>query len=189
MNNNSNLSNDAVKYINEFDCILNRMIECMSNVELSDSISKNFIMQMIPHHRAAIEMCENLLKYTTNIPLQNVACNIIKEQTEGIENMQCIEDRCANLCNCSDDLCLYQKRFNSISKNMFSKMENSLRSNNINANFISEMIPHHRGAIEMCNNALCFEVCSGLKPILRRIISSQSRGIRQMQNIMRHINR
>lgn len=38
----------------------------MTGVCLTDSISGNFIMQMIPHHTAAIEMSANILKYTTD---------------------------------------------------------------------------------------------------------------------------
>lgn len=53
------------------------MIQGMTSPELSCSISHNFIVQMIPHHRAAIEMSHNLLCYTTDIALQNIAVNTI----------------------------------------------------------------------------------------------------------------
>ncbi len=49
----------------------------MSNAKLTNSISHNFIVQMIPHHEAAIEMSENILKYTSNDSLQNIASNKI----------------------------------------------------------------------------------------------------------------
>lgn len=40
------------------------MIQGMTDDELDESISHNFIVQMIPHHKAAIEMSQNLLQYT-----------------------------------------------------------------------------------------------------------------------------
>ena len=53
------------------------MIQQMNSAQLSNSISYNFIVQMIPHHKAAIEMSCNLLQYTTLVPLQEIALNII----------------------------------------------------------------------------------------------------------------
>ncbi len=50
------LSNVTENYLSEFYCILDRMIESITEAELTDSISHNFIVQMIPHHRAAIGM-------------------------------------------------------------------------------------------------------------------------------------
>lgn len=58
------------------------MIQGMTEAELTGSISDNFIVQMIPHHRAAIEMSGNILKYTTSIPLQEIALGIISGADE-----------------------------------------------------------------------------------------------------------
>ena len=70
--------NGYIRYLNRFYSILDRMIQDMTNARLGNSISVNFMTQMIPHHRAAIEMSQNLLQYTTNIPLQNIALQIVK---------------------------------------------------------------------------------------------------------------
>ena len=70
------------RYLCCFYEILDEMIDGMTKAELTDSISHNFIVQMIPHHRAAIEMSHNILNYTTNIPLQDIALQIISEQTK-----------------------------------------------------------------------------------------------------------
>ena len=87
MNYDKKLSNVTKIYIGYFFKILETMIDSMTNVTLNQSISHNFIVQMIPHHQAAIEMSRNILKYTTFIPLQNIALNIVSEQTKSIENM------------------------------------------------------------------------------------------------------
>lgn len=174
-------------YLCRFDQILTEMISGMTGVELTDSISHNFIVQMIPHHKAAIEMSENILNYTTCLPLQNIASNIIVEQTKSIENMQTILCECGELLNSSQDVCIYQKRVQQIMQNMFTKMSNACADNNINANFMREMIPHHKGAIQMSENALHYEICPELVPILQAIISSQRRGVREMEGLLRCI--
>lgn len=178
------LSNVTKKYLCRFDEILKNMIEEMTDSQLTDSISHNFIVQMIPHHRAAVEMSENLLKYTTLVPLQNIAQNIITEQTKSIENMKSILEQCSNLSDSRDELCCYQKSFNSISSTMFCKMQNVPSVNNINCNFIREMIPHHEGAIQMSENALRYSICPQLIPILDSIIVSQQKGVCQMKKLL-----
>ncbi len=182
------LSDVTKTYLSRFHCVLDEMIESMTTAELTDSISHNFIVQMIPHHKAAIEMSENILKYTTLVPLQEIAKNIIEEQTKSIENMREIEYECGECINPKRDVCLYQRGVNQIMRTMFNGMENAITTNNINANFMREMIPHHRGAIEMSHNALRYDICGGLRPILNAIITSQQKGIMRMRQLLKYVN-
>lgn len=181
------LSNVTKDYLSEFHCILDDMIKGMTNAELSDSISHNFIVQMIPHHEAAIRMSENLLKYTTFIPLQDIALRIISEQKKSIADMQKAACSCGKLINSDQDICLYRRRTDLIMNQMFGKMETACSDNNVNGNFMREMIPHHRGAVEMSENALQYNICPELVPILEAIITSQKRGIAQMQQLLKCI--
>lgn len=179
------LSEVAKKYLCCFYEILDDMIKGMTHVELTDSLSHNFIVQMIPHHEAAIRMSQSILQYTTFVPLQSIAQNIIKEQTESIENMRKAMQCCDTLINSFEDICLYQRRFEQITQTMFSDMRNAPATNNLNANFMREMIPHHKGAIRMSENALRFSICPELNPILQAIITSQKRGVREMERLLR----
>ena len=184
MDHSSQLSNVTKEYLETYYCILDEMMRGMTDVSLTDSISCNFIIQMIPHHKAAIEMCQNLLKYTTNIPLQNIACGIIDEQTKSIRNMEQIQHFCSRLVNCDRDLQLYQRRMDQIMQTMFDRMEHARVTNQLNADFMWAMIPHHMGAVEMSKNTLQYDICPSLRPILEAIITSQERGIRQMRRLL-----
>lgn len=176
-------SNNTLQYLSCFEGILDRMIDNMTNARLDDSISHNFIVQMIPHHQAAIEMSHHLLQYTTLIPLQDIALDIINEQTKSIQNMQEVLNSC-QVTSTTQDLQQYQMNFNEITRVMFSGMRNASSTNNININFMNEMIPHHEGAIEMSQNALCYPIDGGLKPILDAIITSQTKGVRQLKALL-----
>lgn len=187
MNCKCELSNVAKDYLNTFYSILNTMIDGMTSAELSDSISHNFIVQMIPHHRAAIEMSENLLRYTTCIPLQSIALQIIEEQTKSIENMQAILCECSEMVNDSTSVRSYQCEVNRIMNIMFCGMESAPSTNRINANFMQEMIPHHKGAIALSQNTLCYDICPELVPILDAIITSQEKGVKQMERLLHSI--
>lgn len=175
------------EYLNAFQNIFEKMKRGMMEAELTDSISENFIVQMIPHHRAAIEMSRNLLRYTTCIPLQNIAIGIVEEQTKSIEDMRAIQDQCGKRKNPREEVCHYQQRMNRIMCTMFEDMGRARATNRINADFMREMIPHHRGAVEMSRNALRYNICAGLVPILNAIISSQEKGILEMQCLLEEI--
>jgi len=189
MNRHCQLSHVTEDYLAAFYCILDEMIEKMTQASLCDSISHNFITQMLPHHRAAIRMSENILKYTTFVPLQNIAQNIISEQTKSIEDMKGILCQCEKCCNSECDLQAYTQRTCHIMHTMFTNMHNSCATNNLNASFMREMIPHHMGAVEMSENARRFCICPGLVPVIDAIIVSQKKGIRQMQQLLRCICR
>ncbi len=182
---NDELSIVTKEYLSRFYEILNEMIQGMTEAELTDSISHNFIVQMIPHHQAAIEMSKNLLQYTTFVPLQNIALRIISEQTKSIENMLQIKESCSQQLNTPQDVQLYQRKVDNILKTMFSEMGNAYAGNQINIDFMREMIPHHEGAIRMSKNALQYDICPGLKPILHAIIQSQEKGVMQMKQLLR----
>lgn len=184
MNQQCRFSNVTTNYLNIFQAILDEMILGMTSASLTDSISHNFIVQMIPHHRAAIEMSRNLLRFTTNIPLQDIATRIITEQTKSIQDMLRIAAGCSQLKNSPQDLYLYQHRMRQIMKNMFADMRNAPASNDINISFIYEMVPHHKGAIAMSETTLDYPICPELVPILQAIIRSQKMGVEQMEKLL-----
>lgn len=181
------LSRNTASYLERFQAILKEMIEQMSDAKPTQSISGSFIKQMIPHHQAAIEMSQNLLLYTTDIPLQNIALGIISEQKKSIENMMAAYEKCSALNNTPQELTAYQMENDSIIEEMFYEMRSARTDNNLNANFIWEMIPHHRGAVRMSENALKHCLCPELVPILEAIIASQKKGIRQMRQLLRQM--
>lgn len=177
------LSLNTQSYLAEYNAILARMASRMETAELNGSISGSFIRQMLPHHEAAIEMSRNLLRYTTDLSLQRVAQNIITEQTRSIEAMRRVRSTCANTQNTPQSAARYASCVTGIVGNMLSAMETARAVNSIDLNFISEMLPHHEGAIRMSRLALRFSLCPGLVPILNDIVASQSRGVRELREI------
>lgn len=126
----------AAEYLRRYREILDTMIDEMTNAQLGCSISQNFIMQMIPHHRAAIEMSRNLLEHSRFRPVRCIAENIITSQTKSIENMQSALECCSQVKNCSQELCGYQRRFRDITGIMFEQMKGSCTTGCIAADFM-----------------------------------------------------
>ena len=174
--------NNGCDYLKTYTSITRKMITRMMGVTPVDNVSQTFIMQMIPHHQAAIEMSNNLLKYTKNCQLKRIAENIISSQTKSIENMQCIYNKCCDSKVSDGALLDYQMNFQRIVASMFCNMSWARWNGNIDCSFLYEMIPHHEGAIAMSHNAVKQCICPELEPVLQTIISSQTRGVQEMQN-------
>lgn len=181
----SKFSLETRRYLCRFYQILDEMIAKMTGAELTCSISRNFIVQMIPHHETAIQMSCNLLEYSECAPVREIAQNIIEEQAKSIENMQDILDCCSMCRNSQREWNGYQECFCQISQRMFRQMRAAVSTDQIDANFMREMIPHHEGAIRMSENVLRYPICPELIPILQAIVTSQRRGVRQMEQLLR----
>ncbi len=184
MHNPCSFHTSTKDYLTVFYGILDKMIHEMEQACLTDSISRNFIVQMIPHHRAAISMSENLLQYTVCGPLQEIASDIITQQTQSISDMCHVLECCQEYPNSCQDLQLYQRHFHTITQTMFRKMDTAPATNDIADTFMREMIPHHKGAVQMSENALRYCICPELVPILNAIITSQTEEIREMQRLL-----
>lgn len=171
------------QYLSRFDQILWEMTTKMLTSPTTNNITINFIRTMIPHHQAAIYMCENLLKYTTYCPLQDIARRIIRLQTQGIEQMKNIARTTTGYENTWIDVNNYTNQFKQIVNEMVQRMKNSSRTININYNFVNEMIPHHEGAIAMCNNLLKYRIDPRLREVANSIIRFQSQGVKELKEI------
>lgn len=174
---------DVNTYLSIFDQILYTMSSKMFEEFKTESITINFIDCMIPHHQAAIYMCENLLQYTQNRDLKRIASNIIQTQEKGIREMIKIRNTTSYLYNSDIDMYRYLEEYLSITEEMVNRMSNSPRCFNIDLDFINEMIPHHEGAIKMCHNLLMFSIDPRLARVAENIIQEQSRGVEELYHV------
>ena len=91
------------------------------------------------------------------------------------------------ICRLSDNTKRYLEHFYCILDEMTAAMTGAELTESISYDFIIQMIPHHRGAIRMSENALHYSICPELLPILEAIICSQKKGVREMEHLLRCI--
>ena len=75
------------EYLEIFNQILEGMIEDLERVE-DENIDRAFLIQMICYNEGIIKMAQNLLNYTANIEVQDIAQKIIDRHTKEILYLQ-----------------------------------------------------------------------------------------------------
>jgi uncharacterized protein (DUF305 family) len=60
----------------------------LETLKNAPDFDKEFIRQMIPHHRMAVQMSQMIAKKTTKPQIRNLAKSIIKSQTAEIRQME-----------------------------------------------------------------------------------------------------
>lgn len=76
------------EFVNTEKADMNKMMKDMSDVKLSSNIDDDYLMGMIPHHQGAIDASKNLLKYSKNQTIREIAQRIIQAQEKEIEEFK-----------------------------------------------------------------------------------------------------
>lgn len=183
MNTNSYMESPINTYQQTFSAILQTMIQDMLKPIPLNSISDTFIRQMIPHHIAALEMSRNITQYHVDPSIKNMAMAIINNQTANIEALMQAGSSCRYVLNTESEIFQYQQEFLKIISSMFYKMAHPQKTDNLNCLYISEMLPHHEGAIKMSENLLRYPICTQLIPLAQNIITDQTKNIGQLTQL------
>ncbi len=184
MKNTCLLSEDSKTYLCCFYQSLDEMVQGMTTAGLTQSISHNFIVQTVPHCRAAIQMSNNLLRFTENSAARHIAQRLIEQNSQGVDQMEEALAACSQLTNPQVDLRLYQRRMDLIYREMYTNMGSAPESNALAAVFMREMIPHCQGAVRMAETALKYDVSTELVPILRATVTQQRQNLGQMRRFL-----
>ena len=181
------LSDPSKRYLCCYYQILDEMIQGITTAKLTRSLSHNVIVQMIPHHQAAVRMCRNLLQYSDDGAVRRLAQRITDQQTQGLQAMEGLLADCGQPANPQMDLRLCHRRTELILRELFSQMGSAPEGNRLDLVFLRQMIPHHLGAARMAQNTLRYQVATGLAPVLRSTIDTHCKEVRQMRALLRRM--
>ncbi|MEH6943288.1 DUF305 domain-containing protein [Bacillus sp. JJ722] len=182
------LSEKEQAYIDNHKSILQVMKEKMDRVPKTGDPSLDFLYEMIPHHEAAVSMAENVLKYGSNKQVKKLAMAIVQEQLEDIAQMEALLAKLKK--NPQVDKTKeaeYLKGYNAAHKQMMEAMESAESTGNIDKDFLTEMIPHHEGAINMASNILNYTNNEEVKAIAQKIITVQQAQLKEMKQLLQSI--
>lgn len=85
---NKNISKDYAVFHDKSKETMNNMMSKMSSMTVSGDIDVDFIKAMIFHHEGAIQSAKDVLDYTKNNDIKDIAKNIIQMQEQEIRKMK-----------------------------------------------------------------------------------------------------
>ncbi len=178
-----NNANQAAAQLQSFYTILDALIDDVTQNPIGRSISQDFINQILPYHRAAIDIAASLLEYTDYMPARDIAMQIISQQTDLITALQRIEEECAEQRSSRLQTQQYQQEVWMLLANILLEMVDAPTGQRIECNFINQMLPQQRGAVRLAQAALNRAICQPLVPLLQSAITAQQNTIRQLETL------
>ena len=178
------LSDEAKRYLCCYYQILDEMIQGVSAAKLTQSISQNTVVQLLPHNRAAVRLCRNILETSNDGSLRRLAQRIAARTAEAAEQLEAELPDAVQLTSPPMDLRLCQRRMDLIFREMYTQMRAVPDGNQLDVLFLRQMIPQRQGGLRAARTALRYEVSTGLAPILRSAIDAQSREVGQLRTLL-----
>lgn len=171
-------------YLDEQATIISDMLENM-RVKESGSAELDFLISMIPHYEASIDLSKSyLLLGGTNNKLKSLANEIIKEQTEEIENMrELIQEIQKSGITGPEKEKDYLEIYNKMISSHQHITEETEASNTVEKAYIEGMVIHHQMAVDMANAILKYSSHHEILDIAEDILEMQKEEINQMEEI------
>ena len=155
------------------------------NIQMTGSIDRHFIEQMIPHHDGAIAMAKLALKKKTNQEIKILAVELVEAQNKEIEDMQSWYKNWfgKNVPEASASI-MGGGMMSGSGMHMGGQGDVKILENaaDFDKAFIEAMIPHHQLAIMMAQMLKSGTSRPEMLALADNIIESQSKEIQEMQS-------
>lgn len=184
MENTCLLSEASRSYLCRYYQILDEMVQNINTARLTQNISHNFIVHTIPIQRAAADLCQNLLDTDSGgRAVRALAQTILLRQGQSAAELEQALPACTQPTECQRDLQLYQRRAGLILRDASTRMASAPDGNRLGAVFLGQILPCHRGAVQLARSALRYGAAQELTPILYTIIRQRSQELARIQDL------
>jgi uncharacterized protein (DUF305 family) len=163
--------------------------QMMGSFDEEEPFDLQFIDQMIMHHQGAIMSSEHMISDSDRPELRQLAENIQESQSEQIEQMQEWRGEWYGDDAGQNSGMMDQSQMDGMMGDgmMGGSMQGMMGGDTADAMFLRMMIPHHRLAIDMSEEALDEAEHPELKKLAQTIIDEQSAEIELMQGYLEEI--
>jgi len=161
-----------------FQDIMMSMEKKMMETPMTDNVDKDFASMMIEHHKGAIEMANAYLSAASNGKFSEMANTIVSAQTQEIEQLKAVRE---DVKTSIKDKAGSKELMNSMDMMPASGSE----SMNIDQQFATMMIAHHKGAIKMADIELKRGENEKLKKMAQQMKDDQKKEIDQFEDFLK----
>lgn len=177
---------NQVAHENVFLKMMDSMMVDMNAVPLDASVEGNFLRQMIPHHRGAVEMAKYEMDNGTNREMIQLAKNIFTEQQGEITKMNALLELYP-FKQGEQPSPEYKKAMDDVMMKMMkdTPSEKDLEGKSIDCAFAMVMLPHHQAAVGMAKVLLKLSPQGQVATYAAGIVSDQQKEIQQMTEFVK----
>jgi len=186
-------------YIDENNAVMGKMMTGMA-IEPTGDVDRDFVAIMVPHHRGAIDMAQDELRYGHNQQLLRISQEIIAGQLQEIAAMHValgdkvsafeamlagnVPQVSAEVPSAARQLATEEAPFLHECGVAMDRMMAGMTikpTGNIDRDFVTMMVPHHRGAIDMAQAELRHGHNVSLHRIAQEIIVDETQQVTLMR--------
>lgn len=181
---NTDNDSEVSAYLKEQNTILADMMTNMS-VQESGSAELDFLIGIIPHHEAAIDITKSYLKYGgKNKELKKLAKEIIEEHSEETVEMRMLLKEIERLAiTDKESERTYLNSYNKMIASHQDMAHETETASDVESAYIEGMVIHHQMAVDMAEAILKTTLHDEIKDMAEDIIEMQREEISQMEEI------
>ena len=153
---------------------MDNMMGNMHKMKMTGNMDVDYVTMMIMHHQAAIEMSKTETSSGKDSKVKGLAENITKDQEKEIAAMQSWLDKNKDKKGTMDNS-------SKLMSSMMGMMGEHKMAGDTDKDFLSMMIVHHQGAIDMANVEIKYGTDAEIKKMAEDVVKKQTAEISQMK--------
>lgn len=164
------------------------MMERMKAIEMSGDPDKDFSMMMIEHHQGSIDMAKIEVKSGEDEKLKSIAQQMLDKQTSEQKKLQTHakmehdKSHAAHQEDKGSSKAKFEDKMKDCMDEMDSQMKSMKMSGNLDHDFATMMVDHHKAAVKMSDAEIQHGKVAEVKSIAEEIKSDSQREINELQS-------
>lgn len=175
---------ELAAYLKEQDASMNTMMAAMMGIERAGNADVDFLLGMIPHHEAAVEMAESYLDHggahTVLAPLAEAIIAAQKAEIQQMSGMLATLQEAGAKDEAREDA--YLEAYDAMMAKHHAA--HAAAADNLDAAFAEGMLLHHQMAVDMAEAILAHGGDEAVKTLAQTIVDTQAQEIDEMQQVL-----
>lgn len=174
-------------YLSRYYRIEEELLRELRELPGADNLSGCCVAYLLPQAQAAVAMAENLLRYTTWVPLETVAESRLLEQNEWRADLIGAWEHCEGEQSAPDDLALLRRRSEAIVEDMSRRLRQVRLDNSLNADYLRATLVLEEKWLALSELFCQMPLCPALLTLLQRQSAARRRQLASLAQLLRRV--